>query len=152
MAWVAIPRPKYRGLHEVEQLTADSLQSAVLSSAGPGDTTSTWLVMYAASWNPSCDFVFQHFAELSASYALSNLRFGWVDVGQWPEAAKVARVNDSATAGCIPSFVLYVGGQEQCRLPRVGPDGKVKRVKFDKRGLEEYFALPRRHMELQASE
>jgi thiol-disulfide isomerase/thioredoxin len=103
------------------------------------------LVMYHASWNPTCDFLQPVFGELSSRYTTPLLRFGSVDLDRFPQAAELATVDTGATACQVPSFVLYNSeGREVKRLPPVSATGTATRTKIDREGLLAYFDLQQR--------
>ena len=56
------------------------------------DKHATWLIQFGASWNDTCVNLEPTFAELSLRYTADGLRFGIVDVEQWPELAQKYKV------------------------------------------------------------
>ena len=47
-----------------------------------------WIVEFFTTWSPPCHAAMPAFASLSNQYASEYLRFGKIDVGKYPEAAK----------------------------------------------------------------
>ncbi len=56
-------KPAYSGAAECRHLTAGGLDSHVMAAP----ENQSWLVLYTASWNSDCQYVYPLFAELSAS-------------------------------------------------------------------------------------
>lgn len=48
----------------------------------------TWVILFHATWSPPCRAVSPAFSALSNEFANEFLRFGKVDVGKYPDAAK----------------------------------------------------------------
>jgi hypothetical protein len=61
-------------------------------------------------------------------YVLENLKFGKVDVGRYPDAAKKYNINDSSMSRQLPTVILFKNGKEITRRPAADNRGKL--VKF----------------------
>lgn len=61
-------------------------------------------------------------------YALENLKFGKIDVGRYPDAAKRYGINDSSMSRQLPTVILFRGGKEVTRRPAADDRGKL--IKF----------------------
>lgn len=61
-------------------------------------------------------------------YVLDNLKFGKIDVGRYPDAAKKYGINDSSMSRQLPTVILFRGGKEITRRPAADDRGKL--IKF----------------------
>jgi len=61
-------------------------------------------------------------------YALENLKFGKIDVGRYPDAAKKYGINDSSMSRQLPTVILFRSGKEVTRRPAADDRGKL--IKF----------------------
>jgi hypothetical protein len=61
-------------------------------------------------------------------YVLENLKFGKIDVGRFPDAAKKYGINDSSMSRQLPTVILFKGGKEVARRPAADDRGKL--IKF----------------------
>ena len=61
---------------------------------------------------------------------MDNLKFGKVDVGHYPEVAKVYHINDSALSLQLPTVALYKDGKMLLRRPTLDKDKKFQRFFF----------------------
>ncbi|KAK9681026.1 Thioredoxin [Popillia japonica] len=92
------------------------------------DKKIVWLVAFYTVWNPACVNFAPIFAELSVKFDLDNFKFGKVDVGRYPDAARKYRINDSSLSKQLPTLILFKDGQEVIRRPTT--DAKLKVMKF----------------------
>ncbi|XP_049840612.1 thioredoxin-related transmembrane protein 2 homolog [Schistocerca gregaria] len=121
---MVFPEPTYSGPDKVVYFrTAAGLEEQL-----ERDRRVTWLVVFYTAWNPACVTFAPIFAELSAEYGLENLKFGKIDVGRYPDAAKKYNVNDSSMSRQLPTLILFKDGKEVTRRP--GFDNKGKVIKF----------------------
>lgn len=63
-------------------------------------------------------------------YGVDNLKFGKIDVGRYPEAAKKFAISDASTSKQLPTLILFRNGEEVIRRPYVDAKGKVTRFFF----------------------
>jgi hypothetical protein len=56
------------------------------------------------------------------------LKFGKIDVGRYPDAAKKYNINDSSMSHQLPTVILFKGGKEVTRRPAADSRGKL--IKF----------------------
>jgi len=63
-------------------------------------------------------------------YGLDNLKFGKIDVGRYPDAAKKYSISDSSTSKQLPTVILFRHGEEFTRRPVVDLKGKTMRFFF----------------------
>lgn len=68
--------------------------------------------MFCADWSAACAHLDPTFAELSVRYSTSKLRFAKLDIGRWPEAAKLFNVNLDAfgSASQVTRGRIHIGG------------------------------------------
>ncbi|XP_011642824.1 thioredoxin-related transmembrane protein 2 homolog [Pogonomyrmex barbatus] len=119
-----LPEPTYQGPENVIYLHgADGLQEELQR-----DTRVVWLVAFYTAWNPACVTFAPIFSELSVEYTLENFKFGKVDIGRYPDAAKRHRISDASTSKQLPTLILFKSGREIERRPYM--DHKGKFVKF----------------------
>lgn len=61
---------------------------------------------------------------------MDNLKFGKIDIGRYPEAARKFGISDASTSKQLPTLVLFKNGEEKLRRPMVDGKGKVVRFFF----------------------
>lgn len=103
------------------------------------DKKVVWLVTFYTVWNPACVNFAPIFAELSVKYHLNNFKFGKVDIGRYPDAAKKYRINDSSLSKQLPTIILFKDGQEVLRRPTVDPKLKVAKFLFTEENVRGAF-------------
>ncbi|KAJ8984106.1 hypothetical protein NQ317_017315 [Molorchus minor] len=101
----------------------------------------TWLVAFYAVWNPACVTFAPIFAKLSCEYNLSNLKFGKVDVGRYPEAGKKYHVDSGSLSRQLPTIILFQEGKEVIRRPMADSKGKLIKFVFSEENIQKGFAL-----------
>ncbi|XP_015600135.1 thioredoxin-related transmembrane protein 2 homolog [Cephus cinctus] len=132
-----LPEPTYQGPENVIYLRgATGLQEELQR-----DTRVTWLVAFYTAWNPACVNFAPTFSQLSAEYALENLKFGKVDIGRYPDAAAKYRVSDSSTSRQLPTLVLFKEGKEIERRPYADSKGKLIKFLFTVDNVKAAFDL-----------
>lgn len=124
MTGLLLPEPTYSGPNNYVYFHGLSSLDEELSR----DKSKVWLVTFYTAWNPTCVSFAQVFAKLSNDYNLDNLRFGKIDVGRYPDAAKRYNVSDSSLSKQLPTVILFADGKEASRRPQL--DAKGKAVKF----------------------
>lgn len=67
-------------------------------------------------------------------YALDNLKFGKIDVGRYPDAAKKYHINDSAFSLQLPTISVFKKGVEQERRPCLDANAKFQKFYFTEVG------------------
>jgi len=135
-----VKRPRYAGPSNVTTFNAATFESEVEKGSG----AVTWLVALDAAWSDACLNFEATFADVSLRYGTNALRFGRVDVDQWPELAARLRVDCSARSWQLPTFVLFERRNEAKRLPPFDANGEVVKVSIDREGLCACFELDRR--------
>ena len=93
---------------------------------GDDDEGVAWVVMFYADWSSACSHMDPMFAELSNTYSTSKLKFAKLDLGRWPETAKLFSINLDAfgSSSQVPTVILFEKrGEERGRLPRLYDDG-----------------------------
>lgn len=124
MGALILPQPTYSGPDKVIYFGGIKDLEEELSR----DTKVTWLITFYAVWNPTCASFAPIFAKISSDYHLDNFKFGKIDVGRYPEAAKKFHIDDSSFSKQLPTIILFQEGKEVMRRPI--PDTKGKYVKF----------------------
>jgi thioredoxin-like negative regulator of GroEL len=78
-------------------------------------------------------------------YVLENLKFGKIDVGRYPDAAKKYNINDSSMSRQLPTVILFKNGKEVTRRPAADNRGKLIKFFFSEvkylEGEKYYFRL-----------
>ncbi|XP_045781526.1 thioredoxin-related transmembrane protein 2 homolog [Maniola jurtina] len=132
-----LPEPSYSGPEYVIYFRGPETLEQELSH----NSSTTWLVCLYAAWHPACVTFAPVFAELSASYSLDNLKFGKLDVGRYPEAAKKFRIHDGPTSRQLPTVLLMVDGKEKMRRPQPDSNSKLQKFLFSKDNIKATFDL-----------
>ncbi|XP_018561692.1 thioredoxin-related transmembrane protein 2 homolog [Anoplophora glabripennis] len=101
----------------------------------------TWLVAFYTVWNPACVTFAPVFAKLSTEFHLENLRFGKIDIGRYPEAAKKYHVNDGSLSKQLPTLILFEDGKEVLRRPTTDTKGKLISFLFSDDNIKKAFGL-----------
>lgn len=96
-------------------------------------------------WNPACVTFAPVFAQLSAEYTLTNLKFGKVDVGRYPDAGSKYYVSDSSMSKQLPTVILFQEGKEVLRRPNVDSKGKLQKFLFSGENMKTAFDLDDLH-------
>ncbi|XP_034939807.1 thioredoxin-related transmembrane protein 2 homolog [Chelonus insularis] len=132
-----LPEPTYQGPENVIYLRGANGLDEELQR----DTRVVWLVAFYAVWNPACVNFAPIFSQLSAEYALDNLKFGKVDVGRHPDAAAKYHVSDSSTSKQLPTLILFKNGKEVERRPYADSKGKLVKFLFSLDNIKASFDL-----------
>lgn len=131
------PEPTYSGPDNVIYFRgAQGLQAELTK-----DKKVTWLIAFYTVWNPACVNFAPTFAKLSTEYNLSNLKFGKIDVGRYPEAGKDYHVSDSSFSKQLPTVILFQEGKEVIRRPTVDSKGKLLKFLFSDENIRTAFGL-----------
>lgn len=100
-----------------------------------------WIVELYTVWNPACVTFAPIFSKLSAEYSLSNLKFGKVDIGRYPDAGKKFYVSDSPMSKQLPTVILFQEGKEVLRRPCADIKGKLQKFVFSEENMKVAFDL-----------
>ncbi|KAL1124557.1 hypothetical protein AAG570_001181 [Ranatra chinensis] len=142
-----LPEPTYSGPDSVVYFrTANGLEEELSR-----DRRIVWLVAFYTAWNPACVNFAPIFSQLSAEYGLDNLKFGKVDVGRYPDAAKKYHVNDSSVSKQLPTVILFKDGKEVVRRPTVDSKGKLYKFFFTEDNTKAAFDLNNVYNECKAN-
>lgn len=118
------PEPTYSGPENITYFrTANGLDEELQK-----DRRISWLVTFYTAWNPACVNFAPIFAQISSEYSLENLKFGKIDVGRYPDAAKKYSISDSSLSKQLPTLILFRDGKEVTRRPTY--DNKRNIIKF----------------------
>ncbi|KOX75636.1 Thioredoxin-related transmembrane protein 2 like protein [Melipona quadrifasciata] len=135
------PEPTYQGPEKVTYLRgANGLQEELHR-----DTRVVWLIAFYTAWNPACVNFAPIFSELSAEYALENLKFGKVDIGRYPDAAVKYHISDASTSKQLPTLILFKEGKEIERRPYTDHKGKLVKFLFSLDNIKAAFDLNNVH-------
>uniref|UniRef100_A0A0K8TMV0 Putative thioredoxin-like protein n=1 Tax=Tabanus bromius TaxID=304241 RepID=A0A0K8TMV0_TABBR len=137
LAGLLFPEPTYSGPEHVTYFRSATSFEEELNR----DKKVTWLVCLYTVWNPACVNFAPIFASLSAEYYLDNLKFGKIDVGRFPEAAKKYHVSDSSFSRQLPTIILFQNGKEVDRRPMVDSKGKLTKFFFSEDNVRAAFGL-----------
>lgn len=132
-----IPEPTYQGPEIVTYFRTNTGLEDELQR----DKRVTWLVTFYTVWNPACVNLAPIISELSAEYNLTNLRFGKVDVGRFPDTGKKFHVSDSSFSKQLPTIILFRNGAEVTRRPNVDSKGKLVKFFFSEDNIRAAFDL-----------
>lgn len=132
-----LPEPTYSGPEVVTYFRNLELLDEELNR----DKRVVWLIEFHAVWNPACVNFAPIFSEISNDYHLANLRFGKIDVGRCPDAAKKFHVSDSSLSKQLPSLLLFRNGKEVARRPTVDAKGKLQKFFFSADNVKAAFDL-----------
>lgn len=137
MTGLFLPEPTYSGPENVIYFRGPTGLDEELAR----DKRVTWLVAFYAVWNPACVNFAPVFSKLSNEYSLSNLKFGKVDVGRFPEAGKTYHVSDSSMSKQLPTLILFKDGKEVLRRPHADTKGKLQKFLFSDENIKAAFDL-----------
>lgn len=113
------------------------------------DKQCVWFMTFFTSWSPACSNLAPIFAKLSAEYSLDNLKFGKIDVGRYPEAAKHYHINDTTFSLQLPTISLFKGGKEIERRPCLNAQAKFQKFYFTEDNIKAAFDMNNLYMECQ---
>lgn len=80
------------------------------------------------------------FSQLSAQYALPNLKFGKIDVGRYPDVAQKFHISTTSLTRQLPTCILFQEGKETGRVPAI-ISGKVQKFLFKDEDIINIFDL-----------
>ncbi|RWS13009.1 thioredoxin-related transmembrane protein 2-like protein [Dinothrombium tinctorium] len=135
-----IPEPSYKGPENISYLRSADFEQEIEK-----DKKVVWIIEMYAPWNPSCIDFASTFSELSATYALPNLKFGKVDLSRSPEIGTKFKINTSPLTKQLPTLISFVDGKEKERRPLVAPNGKVIPFSFTFENIVSTFDLNNIH-------
>lgn len=131
------PEPTYSGPDNVIYFRgAQGLQQEITK-----EKNVSWLIAFYTVWNPACVNFAPTFAKLSTEYNLSNLKFGKIDIGRYPDAAKDYRISDSSFSKQLPTLILFQDGKEVLRRPTADSKGKIMKFLFSDDNIRTAFGL-----------
>lgn len=137
MGALILPQPTYSGPDKVIYFRGIKDLEEELSR----DAKITWLVAFYTVWNPTCSSFAPIFAKLSSDYYLDNLKFGKVDVGRYPDAAKKYQIDDSSFSKQLPTIILFQEEKEVIRRPVPDTKGKYIKFLFSEENVKRIFGL-----------
>lgn len=138
-----LPEPTYMGPENV--IYFRGLQN--MDDEMQKDKRVVWLVCFYAAWHPACTTFAPIFAQLSSSFHLHNFKFGKLDVGRFPDAAKKYGILDGPLSRQLPSLLLFKEGAEIERRPQADSHRKLQKFLFSEDNIKAAFDLPNLHKE-----
>lgn len=137
MGALILPQPTYSGPDKLIYFRGvNDLEEELL-----GEYNTTWFITFYAVWNPTCANFAPIFAKLSSDYYLDNLKFGKVDIGRYPDAAKKYQIDDSSFSKQLPTVILFQDGKEVMRRPVTDTKGKFIKFLFSEDNIKRVFSL-----------
>nr|CAB3267135.1 thioredoxin-related transmembrane protein 2-B [Phallusia mammillata] len=109
------------------------------------DPKVTWVVLFHATWSPPCRAVSPAFSALSNEFAIEYLRFGKVDVGKYPDAAKEYGVSTSTLSSQLPTVIVFEDGKMADWRPMIGPKKKFIKYVFSEENMKRDFGMQQLH-------
>ncbi|XP_068214887.1 thioredoxin-related transmembrane protein 2 homolog [Palaemon carinicauda] len=140
--FLIIGEPVYKGPEKVVYFQGKALDEELNR-----DRNCIWLITFFTAWSPTCSRLAPIFSKLSAEYTLDNLKFGKVDVGRYPEAAKHYHINDTAFSVQLPTISLFKDGKEVERRPCLDSKQKFQKFYFTEDNIKAGFDLNNIYME-----
>lgn len=144
--FLLLPEPTYSGPENIVYFRGPNLQDELNN-----DRRIIWLIAFYAAWSPACVNFAPIFAEVSAEYALENLKFGKLDVTRYPDVAKQFYVNDSSFSKQLPTIALFRNGREVSRRPLVDDKGKLQKFFFAVDNIKAAFDLNNLYQECKSN-
>uniref|UniRef100_H2ZJ85 Thioredoxin domain-containing protein n=1 Tax=Ciona savignyi TaxID=51511 RepID=H2ZJ85_CIOSA len=112
-----------------------------LQEALDEDRRVTWVVEFYTTWSPHCHSVSPVFSELSNEYATTYLRFGKIDIGKYPKAAKMYGVSASTMSQQLPTFIVFEDGKAVDWRPMLGTNKKFVKYVFSAENVKRDFGM-----------
>ncbi|CAI4228942.1 unnamed protein product [Auanema sp. JU1783] len=140
--YVVFPEPAFNGPEKITYFTGTELYDELQKNK-----STTWVIMFYATWSQDCKHVNPVFAELSEKFTLPNLKFGKLDLGRSPKEAERFRVNAHPTSRQLPTVSLYSEGKEVRRRPVVNEKRRAVPFVFSKDNCILEFDLYNLHKE-----
>ncbi|XP_015793016.1 thioredoxin-related transmembrane protein 2 homolog [Tetranychus urticae] len=137
-----MPEPCYKGPENMTYFNGNDLEESIKREKG-----TVWLIELYAAWNPTCIEFAPTFSELSANYALDNLKFGKVELSRNPEVADKYKINTSPLSKQMPTLILVKNGKEEMRRPLVSNNGKLVTFNFNYANVVSTFDLNNLHID-----
>ena len=105
------------------------------------DKRVTWIVEFFANWSSDCQSFAPIYADLSLKYNCTGLNFGKVDVGRYTDISIRYKVSTSPLTKQLPTLILFQGGKEVMRLPRIDKKGRAVSWTFSEENVIREFNL-----------
>lgn len=140
--FLVIGEPVYKGPEKVVYFQGKALDDELHK-----DRKCIWFITFFTAWSPACSNLAPIFAKLSAEYTLDNLKFGKIDVGRYPDAAKHYHINDTAFSVQLPTISIFKECKEVERRPCLDAKQKFQRFYFTEDNIKAGFDLDNIYME-----
>ncbi|CAG8623142.1 6238_t:CDS:2 [Cetraspora pellucida] len=138
--FTALPQPTYQGRSAIVQLTAEDLRdiqhnnyqvSEITEIAHDkkdkrkekADNDQYWVIFFYVPWSNACRNFESTVAKTSLIYTTPEVRFGKVDLEQYPTLAEEYNISLSPTSLDLPTLILLKNCKEISRLPQKIRDG-----------------------------
>ncbi|KNC74401.1 hypothetical protein SARC_13050 [Sphaeroforma arctica JP610] len=126
--FVVVPFPPYVGNSNYKYLSMPALKAALQETQKDTESKTSvetvWVVLFFATWSSLCVEAAEGFSDLSYYYSgatkQADVKFGKVDVGRQPVAAKKFNIDTSASSKNLPTIVVFREGKEAFRIPEPG--------------------------------
>ncbi|KAK8746905.1 hypothetical protein OTU49_016889 [Cherax quadricarinatus] len=142
--FLVVGEPVYQGPEKVIYFQGKELDEELAR-----DKHCLWYITFFTAWSPACSSLAPIFAKLSAEYTLDNLKFGKIDVGRYPEAAKHYHINDSTFSLQLPTISFFKEGKEVERRPSLNAQAKFQKFYFTEDNIKAAFDLNNVYAECQ---
>lgn len=143
--YLLYPQPIHTGPDKTERLNPLSLQETVLQSNSPA-----WVVTFGTSWSLPCRQLSTTLASIANRYTTEKLKFGRIDVSDWPHLAKKYNIDVSSVTQQLPTVILFENGEEKVRLPQL-VNNALKFAHFAPKDIVKAFELDMRYTSSRAN-
>lgn len=112
----------------------------VLKETLEADKKVVWVIEAFTNWSKECEHVAPVFTDIAADYAHEFLRFGKIDVGKYPETAKLFAISTSPMSKQLPTIMVFEGGKMAMRRPEI-LNKKLVKFSFSYEDIEKQFNM-----------
>lgn len=140
--FLVVGEPVYSGPEKVIYFQGKAFDDEMAN-----DPQTVWFITFFTAWSPACSSLAPIFAKLSAEYSLDNLKFGKIDVGRYPDAAKHYHINDTTFSLQLPTISLFREGKEVERRPCLDAQAKFRKFYFTEDNIKAAFDMNNIHLE-----
>ncbi|CAG8588745.1 9932_t:CDS:2 [Cetraspora pellucida] len=128
--FTALPQPTYQGRSAIVQLTAEDLRDIQHNNyqvsdkrKEKADNDQYWVIFFYVPWSNACRNFESTVAKTSLIYTTPEVRFGKVDLEQYPTLAEEYNISLSPASLDLPTLILLKNCKEISRLPQKIRDG-----------------------------
>jgi len=138
------PEPSYSGRDNIEYFIGQALEEELAKNRNV-----VYLVEFYATWSSPCSYFAETFAEISLSYSHEYLKFGKLDVGRYPSAARRYHIDSGVRSKQLPTLILFADGVEKLRRPLPCENEVSWYYRFTKENIIRDFNLNEHYSESQ---